>query len=239
VCSFKFNLYRYNKRLWSELQPKWPDSFWDDWMRLGSTRKGRESIHPEVCRTFNFGEIGSSKGQFFKMYLANIRLAQSDIDWSVEDLSYLAAGEYEAATMAAVDTATPALGPKDVKLRNFVGSAGVGGGGEEEAEEGQHQQSENVYKVVYYSFDDFKNKAKRFGIFAEWKDGVPRGGYRGVVTFKMYGGRATVLMVPGYGMEVAKTYQFYRAAEERGARHEGAADGGGEGAGVGVDVAFR
>jgi hypothetical protein len=39
---------------------------------------------------------------------------------------------------------------------------------------------------------DFKIKAKRFGIFAEWKDGVPRAAYRGIVTFKMYAGRATV-----------------------------------------------
>lgn len=35
---------------------------------------------------------------------------------------------------------------------------------------------------------------------------------RGVVTFKMYEGRATVMMVPGRGMQVAKTYQWYNAA---------------------------
>ena len=57
-----------------------------------AARRGRESIRPEVCRTFNFGEVGSSKGQFFKMYLANIRMAQRDIDWSARDLSYLEAG---------------------------------------------------------------------------------------------------------------------------------------------------
>ena len=66
-----------------------------------------------------------------------------------------------------------------------------------------------MYKVEYHSFDDFKLKAKRFGIFAEWKDDVPRAGYRGVVTFKMYGGLAEVMMVPARNMHVAKTYRAY------------------------------
>ena len=113
--------------------------------------------------------------------------------------------------MAAVDTATPATFPKDVKMRGYADEEGAG------------DEDTNVYKVEYYSFDDFKIKAKRFGIFAEWKDGVPRGAYRGVVTFKMYGGRATVLMVPGRGMQVAKTYSWYKEKEEE--RAAGAAGG--------------
>ena len=28
----------------------WPKAYWDDWMRLNSTRKGRQCIRPEVCR---------------------------------------------------------------------------------------------------------------------------------------------------------------------------------------------
>lgn len=181
-----------HKRLWSELEPKWPDSFWDDWMRLKSTRKGRESIRPEVCRTFNFGEIGSSKGQFFKDYLQNIRMSTLNVDWTTEDLGYLEADVYEANVQKAVTEAIPVEYPKEVRM------------------------SDNVYKVEYRSFEDFRVKAKRFGIFAEWKDGVPRAGYRGVVTFKMYEGRATVMMVPGQGMDVAKTYREYVDEEHGG-----------------------
>eukprot|EP00951_Prasinocladus_malaysianus_P022247 scaffold185897_cov40-Prasinocladus_malaysianus.AAC.1 len=44
------------KDLWEELRPKWPRAYWDDWMRQSEHRKGRQSIRPEVCRTFNFGE---------------------------------------------------------------------------------------------------------------------------------------------------------------------------------------
>ena len=34
-----------HKALWRELAPKWPDSYWDDWMRLSDVRKGRGE-HP-------------------------------------------------------------------------------------------------------------------------------------------------------------------------------------------------
>ena len=74
-------------RLWAELAPIWPDSFWDDWMRLRSTRSGRETLRPEVCRTFNFGEKGASKGLFFKAYLESIRVAENRVNWADEDLS--------------------------------------------------------------------------------------------------------------------------------------------------------
>ncbi|CAA0837034.1 Alpha-1-3-mannosyl-glycoprotein 2-beta-N-acetylglucosaminyltransferase [Striga hermonthica] len=46
------------------------------WMLSRSTwdELGRQFIRPEVCRTYNFGEHGSSMGQFFKQYLEPIRL---------------------------------------------------------------------------------------------------------------------------------------------------------------------
>lgn len=189
-------------RLWAEISPYWPDSYWDDWMRLGSIRKGRESIRPEVCRTFNFGELGSSKGQFFRQYLATVRMAAAPgVDWNLKDLRYLAPGEFEASTASAVNAAVPARSPRDVKPSRKQATAG---------EPIAVDIGDNVYKVFYYTFDDFTKKARLFGIFPEWKDGVPRGGYRGVVTFKMHGGRAEVMLVPGPNMQVAKTYNAYQ-----------------------------
>jgi len=34
----------------------WCHTYWDDWLRLNSTRKGRHFIRPEICRTYNYGE---------------------------------------------------------------------------------------------------------------------------------------------------------------------------------------
>ena len=58
-------------------------------MREGRTRRGRQCIRPEVCRTFNFGEKGSSRGFYFRRFLAPIRLNSDSIRWDAMDLSYL------------------------------------------------------------------------------------------------------------------------------------------------------
>lgn len=178
-----------HKALWRELAPKWPDSYWDDWMRLSDVRKGRESIRPEVCRTFNFGEVGSSKGQFFRAYLREIKPASERIDWASQSLAYISNGDaYEDQVRRTLASATIIDSPTQVRLVPPENAA------------------TNVYKVIYASERDFNRLAKRFGVFAEWKDGVPRAGYRGVVTFKMYKGRATVMLVPAPSAAVARTY---------------------------------
>ncbi len=43
--------------LWEEVKPpKWPDGFWDDWLREPSQQKGRECLRPEVsfCSYYSF-----------------------------------------------------------------------------------------------------------------------------------------------------------------------------------------
>ena len=74
---------------WAACRDTWPDSYWDDWIRLNTTRRGRQCIRPEVCRNFNFGEKGSSKGLFYRRFLKPIRLNDEDIGWMQQDLSYL------------------------------------------------------------------------------------------------------------------------------------------------------
>lgn len=59
-----------------------PKAYWDDWMRLEKTRHGRACVRPEVCRTYNFGESGSSKGQFYYRYLVPIKLNDVDVPWT-------------------------------------------------------------------------------------------------------------------------------------------------------------
>lgn len=44
---------------------------------------------PEVCRTYNFGEHGSSRGQYFRTFLKPITLASETIAWSAKNLSHL------------------------------------------------------------------------------------------------------------------------------------------------------
>jgi alpha-1,3-mannosyl-glycoprotein beta-1,2-N-acetylglucosaminyltransferase len=50
-------------------------------MRQAEVRAGQQCLRPEVCRTYNFGERGSSGGQFYYRYLVPIRLNTADVAW--------------------------------------------------------------------------------------------------------------------------------------------------------------
>jgi alpha-1,3-mannosyl-glycoprotein beta-1,2-N-acetylglucosaminyltransferase len=71
-----------SRALWTELKPKWPAGFWDDWLREPEQRRGRACIRPEMNRVFTFGaEGGASGGQFYHEYLATIQLNSVAVDW--------------------------------------------------------------------------------------------------------------------------------------------------------------
>eukprot|EP00285_Hemiselmis_virescens_P009317 CAMPEP_0173407986 /NCGR_PEP_ID=MMETSP1356-20130122/68548_1 /TAXON_ID=77927 ORGANISM="Hemiselmis virescens, Strain PCC157" /NCGR_SAMPLE_ID=MMETSP1356 /ASSEMBLY_ACC=CAM_ASM_000847 /LENGTH=218 /DNA_ID=CAMNT_0014369221 /DNA_START=45 /DNA_END=697 /DNA_ORIENTATION=- len=83
------------RELWSELGPKWPKAYWDDWMREPPQRKGRSCLRPEVPRTVTFGQIGSSQGQFFASHLSKMKLNTKLIDFTSRDMSYLLKSNYD------------------------------------------------------------------------------------------------------------------------------------------------
>lgn len=64
-----------------ELHEKWPNSYWDEYLREPKVRKGRQCIFPEVPRTHTFGKVGTSGGQFFDQHLAVMMLNKEEIDW--------------------------------------------------------------------------------------------------------------------------------------------------------------
>ncbi|KAB2602540.1 alpha-1,3-mannosyl-glycoprotein 2-beta-N-acetylglucosaminyltransferase-like [Pyrus ussuriensis x Pyrus communis] len=150
---------------WDELSPKWPKAYWDDWLRLQENHKGRQFIRPEVCRTYNFGEHGSSLGQFFKQYLEPIKLNDVPVDWKSMDLSYLMEDKYIKHFADIVKKAKPIRGSDLVlKARNIGGDV----------------------RIQYNDQPDFEYIAGQFGIFEEWKDGVPRTAYKGIVVFRYH-----------------------------------------------------
>ncbi len=51
-------------------------------MRMEEVRQGRQCLRPEICRTYNFGERGSSRGQFYYRYLVPIKLNTADVPWA-------------------------------------------------------------------------------------------------------------------------------------------------------------
>ncbi|XP_041997271.1 alpha-1,3-mannosyl-glycoprotein 2-beta-N-acetylglucosaminyltransferase-like isoform X2 [Salvia splendens] len=160
---------------WDELSPKWPKAYWDDWLRLQENHKGRQFIRPEVCRTYNFGEHGSSMGQFFKKYLEPIKLNDVQVDWKSMDLSYLEEDKYVEHFADLVKKATPIQ-----ETNAFLKASNIKGD----------------VRILYRDQQNFEQIASQFGIFEEWKDGVPRAAYKGVVVFRYQTPKRVFLVGP-------------------------------------------
>ncbi len=150
------------KELWSEFGPKWPKSYWDDWVREPPQRRERACIRPEVSRTKTFGKIGVSNGLFFDKHLKFIKLNDKKVEFTKLDLSYLRKDVYDAKIEKEVNDA-PVVSVDDLK------NGAVG----------QH----NAVRLVYHTKLAFKSYAKSLGLMDDFRAGVPRMGYKGVVPF--------------------------------------------------------
>ncbi|XP_058261347.1 alpha-1,3-mannosyl-glycoprotein 2-beta-N-acetylglucosaminyltransferase b isoform X1 [Hemibagrus wyckioides] len=158
-----------SKEVWAELEPKWPKAFWDDWMRHPEQRKDRSCIRPEISRTMTFGRKGVSLGQFFDQYLRYIKLNTEFVPFTKRDLSYLVREHYDE------DFDKEVYSAPLVKV--------------EELQPGGSLQGSGPFRVQYSSRDSFKVLARNLGVMDDLKSGVPRAGYRGVVSFLSRGRR--------------------------------------------------
>lgn len=182
------------RTLWEQqLSASWPAAFWDDWMRLNSTRRGRQCLRPELCRTLNFGRRGTSGAAFYDTYLHDVVLAQDWIPWSSQELSFVGDGaRYERSLRAQLGAA--------VRVRSAAEAL--------RAEEG----------AVVLAYDGsqagFKALAKPLGLFAEFKEGMPRASYRGVVQASLRGGLVRLFVAPeGYLRQAAAELRARLEAE--------------------------
>jgi len=86
------------RTLWEELEPKWPRSQWDWFMRDPRTSKGREVIFPEVPRDYHTGSRGSfMEPKTHKMYFESIgHNRDSEFSWTPELANQAFLKSYEA-----------------------------------------------------------------------------------------------------------------------------------------------
>ena len=73
----------------NDLGSKWPNGYWDDWLREPAQRQGRQFIRPEITRTFHFGEKGGASHNQFGTNHNRVMLNTEKVDWKSQDLSYL------------------------------------------------------------------------------------------------------------------------------------------------------
>ncbi|KAK3095030.1 hypothetical protein FSP39_009364 [Pinctada imbricata] len=143
---------------WQELAPKWPEAFWDDWMRAPEQRKDRVCIRPEICRTSTFGKKGVSRGLFFEKHLKFIRLNSNFVPFTQKDLSYLKKENYD----------------EDFKKQVYdVPEFTIA-----EVTSGNKKHLKAV-RVTYSTKEQFKSTAKKLGIMDDFKAWGSKNGLQG------------------------------------------------------------
>ncbi|CAA86513.1 Alpha-1,3-mannosyl-glycoprotein 2-beta-N-acetylglucosaminyltransferase [Caenorhabditis elegans] len=174
------------RKTWEELEPIWPNGFWDDWMREPVQRKQRQCIRPEISRTgmMKYGKEGTSKGQFFSDHLEKIKVNDLPVDFSQINLDYLQKNEFESRLSLDIRNAVP-VDIDDITYPDWK------------------PDYEGMKAIIYYTGrTDFVAKADRLSLMHDFKAGVPRTAYNGIVTCFYKGTRIFLVpdrsKVPGY-----------------------------------------
>lgn len=148
---------------WAELEPKWPKAFFDDWLRDPVNTRARACIRPEISRTYSFGKAGVSKGLFFDNHLRYIVLNSDFVEFTKRDLSYLLKENYDHNFTKYVYS-LPESTAEEVMAGAAPGPAA---------------------RVAYSNPKTFHKAAKRLGLMDDFRSGIPRTAYQGVVQCKV------------------------------------------------------
>ncbi|XP_008477431.1 alpha-1,3-mannosyl-glycoprotein 2-beta-N-acetylglucosaminyltransferase [Diaphorina citri] len=159
------------KDLWDEISVKWPRSYWDDWIRQPEQRKDRACIRPEISRTRTFGKIGVSNGMYFDKHLKFIHLNDHFVPFTKLNLTYLLRENYDVEYVKLVYS-LPTVTYDDLKMNTI--------------------KHDGAVRIAYYTKDQFRRNAKFLGLMDDFRSGVPRTGYRGIVSF-IYNSRRVFL----------------------------------------------
>ena len=167
-----------NRDLWkNELESKWPNAYWDDWLREVAQRKDRQVIRPEVSRTYHFGTKGGASGNQFGSILGRVELNENAVQWDMEDLTYLDNSKYQNQYMELV-MKSKLIHSLDHIQKSFPGS--------------------NV-RMEYENFAHFSVLANQLGIMEDEKALVPRTAYRGIVEARL--GSNLLFLIPKGGFK--------------------------------------
>ena len=146
------------RELWEELEPMWPDKFWDDWMRNPKIAKNRQCIRPEISRVTNFGEFGSSMSFYYDSHISKIFSTNEITDYKSLDLSYLKPDSFFKLVFDRFNNATLLL------YSNYLTS-----------------RPQNCDVIARFPTNNTNSIAKRTGIMGDHRFGIYRTSYNGVI----------------------------------------------------------
>ncbi|XP_046974710.1 alpha-1,3-mannosyl-glycoprotein 2-beta-N-acetylglucosaminyltransferase [Vanessa cardui] len=148
--------------------------FFDDWLRDPENTDGRACIRPEISRTYSFGKIGVSKGLFFDMHLRYMQLNMEFVEFTKLNLTYLIKDTYDENLTSFV------YNLPEVSAEDVMSSTGT----------------EPAVRVSYSTAKTYQRAAKKLGLMDDFRSGIPRAAYRGIVTCFIRNRR--VYLAPSY-----------------------------------------
>lgn len=110
-----------------------------------------------------------SSGMFFDKHLKYIKLNEMPVDFSTQNLSHMVQTAYDADYFRHVYS-LPVVSASDVRTNTNLPFDGP-------------------LRITYHTKDTFKNAAKLLGLMDDFKSGVPRTGYHGIVSVFLNGRR--------------------------------------------------
>jgi alpha-1,3-mannosyl-glycoprotein beta-1,2-N-acetylglucosaminyltransferase len=163
------------RQLWvNELQHKWPDGYWDDWLRADAQRQGRQVLRPEISRTFHFGVRGGASANQFGGLLQKIQLNNETVDWTSQDLSVLSPEDFDRYYWKTIQSAKPVYSLTEAlelcKTHHVV--------------------------LEYQNLEAFRGLASQLELMTDEKAGILRSSYKGVVETRPYGDKLLFLTPP-------------------------------------------
>ncbi|CAH8498550.1 unnamed protein product [Schistosoma turkestanicum] len=161
------------RNFWLEIREGWPDVYWDEYMRKPYVRKGRACIRPEISRSVTFGRIGISQGQYFDSHLRHIKLSSVKINFQHINLSYLKESVYRNQFHRSVYQDSI-----EVSIQSYMNNANS-----------IPNNSKSSIRITYRAREEFETIAKHLKMMYDFKCGVSRNAYMGVVPVYVNGHR--------------------------------------------------
>jgi alpha-1,3-mannosyl-glycoprotein beta-1,2-N-acetylglucosaminyltransferase len=156
-----------NRSNWEILEPDWPDSYWDEWLRQPDVLHGRQFLRPEVSRVRNFGRKGTGSSDFFDRYIAPVKFQAEPIDWSQQQ-PHLDYSEYRGSLFQAIALSQCLHEP--------------------------YATLERDSHLAYRNRTEFERYAKQLKILSGFRPHAPRAAFEGIVILRL--GQFQLYLVP-------------------------------------------
>lgn len=160
------------KSIWLEVKNHWPAAFWDDWFRNETQRNDRSCLRPEISRTSTSGKKGVSKGQFYDNHLAFIHHFNGYYPFYTNKQNIMAKldkNNYDYQLLFQVYNQS-----QEIHIIYMI----------------KHYpllDKKKTYRINYYTKEQFIQYSNRFQLMNDFKTGIPRTAYKGIIGFMFHG----------------------------------------------------